>query len=84
MDQATDVVFNQTSALALVKTATLNDTDGSGDHSAGDTISFNFAIHNTGDQTVTGIMISDPLVTVSGGPIDLASGTSDTVTFTGT
>ena len=84
LDQATDVVFNQTSALALVKTATLNDTDGSGDHSAGDTISFNFAIHNTGDQTVTGIMISDPLVTVSGGPIDLASGTSDTVTFTGT
>ena len=84
LDQATDVVFNQTAALALVKTATLNDTDGSGDHSAGDTISYSFAVYNTGDQTVTGITISDPLVTVSGGPIDLASGASDTTTFTGT
>ena len=84
LDQATDVVFNQTAALALVKTATLNDTDGSGDHSAGDTISYSFAIYNTGDQTVTGITISDPLVTVSGGPIDLASSASDTTTFTGT
>ena len=84
LDQATDVVFNQTAALALVKTATLNDTDGSDDHSAGDTISYSFAVYNTGDQTVTGITISDPLVTVSGGPIDLASGASDTTTFTGT
>lgn len=84
LDQATDVVFNQTAALALVKTATLKDTDGSGNHSSGDTISYSFAIYNTGDQTVTGITISDPLVTVSGGPIDLTSGASDTTTFTGT
>ena len=84
LDQATDVVFNQTAALALVKTATLNDTDGSGNHSAGDTITYNFAVHNTGDQTVTGITITDPLVTVSGGPIDLAAGALDDTTFTGT
>ena len=41
-------------------------------------------MENTGDVTLTNVTVTDPLVTVSGGPITLAPGASDTTTFTAT
>ena len=36
---------------------------------AGETISYSFTVTNTGNLTITGITVTDPLVTMLGGPI---------------
>ena len=64
-----------TPGIAVVKAATLN--DGGDGPDVGDTISYSFTVTNTGDQTLTNITISDPLVTVSGSIATLAPGASD-------
>ena len=71
-------------AIALVKSvARLIDVNGNGQTDAGDQIGYAFAVTNTGNQTLTGITVTDPLVTVSGGPLpSLAPGLTDAVTFT--
>ncbi len=48
------------------------------------TIVYTFEIENTGDVDLENITITDPMVTVDGGPITLAVGESDTTTFTAT
>jgi uncharacterized repeat protein (TIGR01451 family) len=70
-------------ALSLVKTGTWNDVNGDGLANAGDTISYRFTVTNTGVVMLTNITVTDPLVTVSGGPLaSLAPGASDSTTFT--
>ncbi len=68
--------------LTLLKDGMYEDTNGDGLVNVGDSILYTFTVSNTGNQTVTGIVITDPLVTVTGGPIDLAPGESDGTTFT--
>ena len=49
----------------------------------GETISYSFTVTNTGNVTLTDVMVTDPKVTVLGGPIGtLAVGASDSTTFT--
>ncbi|MFD0917596.1 hypothetical protein ACFQ14_14410, partial [Pseudahrensia aquimaris] len=48
----------------------------------GDAINYTFTVTNTGNVTLSGITVTDPGATVSGGPITLAPGASDTATFT--
>ena len=68
--------------LAITKTGTVND-GGDGIADVGDTIDYVFTVTNTGNVTLTNIAVTDPLVTVSGGPIaSLAVGASDNSTFT--
>jgi hypothetical protein len=51
----------------------------------GDIIHYSFTVTNTGDLSVTGITVTDPLVAVTGGPIVvLHAGQSDTTTFAAT
>ncbi len=51
----------------------------------GDIVSYSFTVTNTGIFTLTNVTLSDPDVSVSGGPIpSLAPGASDSTTFTGT
>jgi len=69
---------SQKSAVQLSKTGTLN---GNGD--VGDTIDYTFSVVNSGLIDLTGLTISDPMITVTGGPIDLPVNTSDNTTFTG-
>ncbi|HIP35919.1 MAG TPA: DUF11 domain-containing protein, partial [Crocinitomix sp.] len=69
--------------LVLDKRDTWVDTNGNGYNDAGDTIQYQFIVYNTGNVTINNITITDPDVTVSGGPISLAAGTNDNVTFTG-
>ena len=74
----------QAAALTLAKTGTLTDDVLPAGVSAGDTISYVFTVTNTGNVTVTGVTVTDPLLTVVGGPLgSLAVGASDSTTFTG-
>ncbi len=71
ISQAFESVTVAASAPAMVvnKSGTLNDDDGTPGVSAGDSISFALTVQNTGNVSLTGISIADPLVTLA-----LASG----------
>ncbi|PTV97670.1 putative repeat protein (TIGR01451 family) [Rhodobacter aestuarii] len=84
-DDESDYSFTGVASIALEKSASLNDDDGTPGVSAGDTIDYTFTVTNTGAVTLTAITVSDAKVTVSGGPLaTLASGASDSSTFTAT
>ena len=53
-----------------------------GPHQPGDVVAYTFEVTNTGNEDLTGVTISDSIGAVSGGPIDLAAGDTDTSTFT--
>jgi len=72
------------SGLTLMKTGTFNDENGSGTADEGETISYVFTVTNTGNAPISNLTITDPIVTIVGGPITLAAGASDNITFTGT
>ena len=61
-----EVPTNDASALELVKSATLNDGDEDGLADAGETITYSFAVTNTGSTTVSGITVSDPMLATAG------------------
>ncbi|MFI8380502.1 Ig-like domain-containing protein, partial [Leeuwenhoekiella sp. NPDC079379] len=67
--------------LSIYKFGTWNDEDGDQLPEAGETITYTFTVRNTGETAIFDIVIDDPLVTVTGGPIDLAAGAIDTDTF---
>jgi uncharacterized repeat protein (TIGR01451 family) len=71
-------------SIALVKTGTqvLDVVAPSGVANVGDQITYTFAVTNTGNVTLTGVTVTDPLVTVVGSPITLAPGATDSTTFT--
>ncbi|RXG20517.1 Ig-like domain-containing protein, partial [Leeuwenhoekiella aequorea] len=69
------------SALSVYKFGTWNDEDGDQLPEVGETITYTFTVRNTGQTAIFDIVIDDPLVTVTGGPIDLAIGAVDTDTF---
>ncbi|WP_274626754.1 DUF7507 domain-containing protein [Arvimicrobium flavum] len=70
----------QTPALTILKTGTLNDLDGDGLLDLGETISYAFLVTNTGTVTLTGVTVTDPLVTIVEAPQTLAPGASFTFT----
>ncbi len=71
-------------SLTLEKTGEIIDLDGNEFTQAGELIQYSFTVTNTGNVPLFNITIDDPLVTVEGGPIDLAVGESDSTTFTAT
>ncbi|WP_133123067.1 DUF7507 domain-containing protein [Zhengella mangrovi] len=82
----TDTPITGAPSMTLEKTATVNDDNGNGRTDAGDTISYQFTIRNTGNVTLTNISVSDPMpgLTISGSPLaSLAPGATDT-SITGT
>jgi uncharacterized membrane protein len=70
--------------IDIVKTGVWNDVNADGNADAGETVSYTFKVTNTGNVTLTNIVVTDPLFTVTGGPISLAPGAMDNTTFTGT
>ncbi len=83
-DDPTVTPIPQNPEITLEKTGTFQDENGDGFAQAGETITYTFFVENTGDVTLTNVIIDDPLVTVTGGPIPtLAPGASDGTTFTG-
>lgn len=73
-------------SLELIKSVALVE-DSSADGVFGnenDVITYSFIVRNTGNTSITGIAVTDPNAVVSGGPITLAAGASDSTTFTAT
>ncbi|MFV0254295.1 MAG: beta strand repeat-containing protein [Beutenbergiaceae bacterium] len=60
------------------------DADSDGAVDEGESVTYTFSVANTGNTPITGIDLADPTATVSGGPIDLDPGQSDSTTFTAT
>jgi large repetitive protein len=67
--------------LTLAKSGVVN-VGANGRPDAGETISYTFTVTNSGNLPLTNIAVSDPLVAVSGGPISLNPGQSNSTTFT--
>ncbi|MFV0459060.1 MAG: beta strand repeat-containing protein [Actinomycetales bacterium] len=68
--------------LVLIKSvAGYTDVNGNGLVDAGDQVSYEFTLTNIGNAPITGITVSDPAATVTGGPIALAAGDSDGSSF---
>ena len=82
-NDATVTVLEQTPSMSLEKVVTFNDENADGIPQEGETLTYNFTVSNTGNVSLTNISISDPLITVNGGPIDLAPTGSDATTFFG-
>ncbi|NRA91674.1 MAG: hypothetical protein HRU26_03150, partial [Psychroserpens sp.] len=73
-----------TPSIILYKSGKFNDENGDGCSDQGETISYTFAVSNTGNVNLTNVFITDPLVNVNGGPISLSPGETDSTTFTAT
>jgi len=83
-DDPTVTLLPQDPSIEVEKTGTFNDANGDGYAQVGETISYTFKVTNTGNVTLTNVTISDPLVSISGGPIAVfAPGAVNTTTFTG-
>ena len=84
-DNPTTTPLAQSSSIALVKTADISAL--SPDPVAGETITYHFAITNTGNVTLTNVGITDilPGIVINGGPIaSLAPGAVDSATISAT
>ena len=72
-------------AIELIKTGTYIDSNGDDIYNAGDQISYEFSVTNTGNVTLVNVRVSDPIITVNGGPIPtLNPGETDNTAYTGT
>jgi gliding motility-associated-like protein/uncharacterized repeat protein (TIGR01451 family) len=76
------VIPEDDSRLELWKTGTYHDLNSNGTVDVGDVVNYGFTVRNTGNTPIDGIRLDDPMVPVSGGPISLAAGESDSGTFT--
>jgi uncharacterized repeat protein (TIGR01451 family) len=78
--------FGTKPEIEIIKSGTLDKTVVLPNDRAdvGDVIEYTFTVTNTGNVPLTSVTVTDPKVTVSGGPITLAPGASDSTTFTAT
>jgi gliding motility-associated-like protein/uncharacterized repeat protein (TIGR01451 family) len=82
-DDTTVSIVPRSPELILWKKGAYQDTNNDGIVNLGDHILFGFTVENTGTVDMMNIMVTDPLVTVDGGPIlVLATGATDSTTFT--
>ncbi|NND91100.1 MAG: DUF11 domain-containing protein, partial [Granulosicoccus sp.] len=74
-----------TPSLAVNKPAPTNaDEDGSGDVSVGDTLTYTITATNDGTANLTNVVVSDPMITPTGGTTPCALASTETCTLIGT
>ncbi|EEW23667.1 DUF7507 domain-containing protein, partial [Rhodobacter ferrooxidans] len=79
----TSLLLGPDPRIELIKSlSSLVDTTGDGQIGAGDTANYGFTVTNTGNVALAGVTVSDLLVSVSGGPVSLAIGATDSTSFT--
>ncbi|WP_420506365.1 DUF7507 domain-containing protein [Nitratireductor aquimarinus] len=86
-NDSTDIVlsFPAAPSLSILKTSVFNDEDGDLLADPGETISYTFTVENTGNVTLTNVVLTDDHAAVTGSPIaTLAPGPANAVTLTGT
>jgi uncharacterized repeat protein (TIGR01451 family) len=67
-----------------MKSGTWVDSNADGFADVGEPVNYTFTVSNTGNVTLYNVTVTDPLLTVSGGPLfSLAVGGTDSTTFTG-
>lgn len=71
-------------SISLVKSGQFIDSNTDGFAQVGETIEYSFTVTNTGNQTLSNVSITDPLMNVPGMIASLAPGDSDSATFSGT
>ena len=74
----------QNPQMEVLKEGHFNDENGNGLADVGETITYTFTVTNTGNVTLINVSITDPIVPVTGGPVTLAPGQSDSTSFTAT
>ncbi len=75
-------VFIENECIALIKEVELIDENGNDCADEGEVLHYTFTVNNMGNVELTDVTITDPLVTVNGGPIALLPGEIDATTFT--
>ncbi|MWB95626.1 T9SS type B sorting domain-containing protein [Flavobacterium sp. GA093] len=85
-DDPTIIDLTMVPQIDIEKTATFNDENKNGYAEIGETITYNFTITNTGNVVLVNVVVSDTKegVVLSGGPIVLRQGETDTNAFKGT
>ena len=81
---ATAVITPLPAGIAVLKEGTFVDVNGDCRASIGDRVDYTFKVTNTGQAPLTNITVTDPMVTVSGGPISLAPSAANATNFTAT
>ncbi len=82
---ATATIVPLTPGVALLKEGTFVDTNNDCRASVGDVVNYTFKVTNTGQSPLTNVMVTDPMVTVSGAALaTLAPGASNSTNFTAT
>ncbi|MGO4819733.1 DUF7507 domain-containing protein, partial [Flavobacterium sp. W22_SRS_FP1] len=69
----TITTLTQTPSISLVKTGAFIDANSDGYAQVGETINYTFIVYNTGNVTLTNVIITDPLIglIISGNPITI-------------
>ncbi len=78
------VPIMQNPLIDIVKSGAFQDKNNNGFADVGETISYEFKVTNTGNVTLTDIVVEDPLVDVTGTIASLAPGDMDNTTISGT
>jgi gliding motility-associated-like protein/uncharacterized repeat protein (TIGR01451 family) len=75
----------QSPSIAILKKAVFNDNNGDGYAQIGETVSYTFIAMNTGNVPLKNVVVTDALpgIILSGGPINLGVGESDSTSFSG-